>query len=183
MGGLGPPNDDRLSPLLCNVGSGSVFFFWGTPRSKGHPGPKRLPHRPTHRLSSPLPLSYNPFFFGQKRSPGGGQNCFWAIFVNRPIKPLGKIFQTKKNRFKKSFFFSELQEHEVRICVQTNFPIIIPILLNGYHKFAKSIGPNTSGFRHVAKMKMLSDFFFRSGMGPKIGTVENKREIFLNLGM
>ena len=83
-------------------------------------------------------------FFGQKRSPGGGQNCFWAIFVNRPIKPLGKIFQTQKNRFKKSFFFSELQEHEVRICVQPNFPIIILILLNGFHKFAMSMGPNTN---------------------------------------
>ena len=166
MGGLGPPNDDRLSPLLCKVGSGSVFFFWGTPRSKGHPGPKRLPHRPTHRLSSPLPLSYNPFFW-PKTFPGRRSKLFWAIFVNRPIKPLGKIFQTQKNRFKKSFFFSELQEHEVRICVQTNFPIIIPILLNGYHKFAKSMGPNTSGFHHVAKMKMFSDFFFSKWDGAK----------------
>ena len=41
-------------------------------------------------------------------------------------------------------FFSELQELEVRICAQPNFPIIILILLNGFHKFARSMGPNTS---------------------------------------
>ena len=45
---------------------------------------------------------------------------------------------------KKSFFFSELQEVEVRICVQPNFPIIILILLNGFHKFARSRGLNSS---------------------------------------
>ena len=68
---------------------------------------------------------------------------FLAIFVNRPIKPLGKIFRTKK-QIKRLFFISELQELEVWICVQPNAPIIILILLNRFYKFAISMGPNTS---------------------------------------
>ena len=42
------------------------------------------------------------------------------------------------------FFFSELQELEVGICVEPNFPIINMNLLNGLHKFVRSTGPNTS---------------------------------------
>ena len=42
-----------------------------------------------------------------------------------------------QKRFKEKFF-SELQELEVRICVQLNFPIIILILLNQFHKFQGS---------------------------------------------
>ena len=45
---------------------------------------------------------------------------------------------------KKYFIFSELQELEVRICVQPNFPIIFLILLNGFHKFQRSRGLNSS---------------------------------------
>ena len=37
------------------------------------------------------------------------------------------------DRLPKYFFLSKLQELEVRICVQPNFPIIILILLNGFH--------------------------------------------------
>ena len=182
MGGLGPPNDDRLSPLLCKVGSGSVFFFF-------HRDPRVTLVQRGYLIGSLIVcllhcLSAITPFFGQKRSPGGGQNCFWAIFVNRPIKPLGKIFQTQKNRFKKSFFFSELQEHEVRICVQTNFPIIIPILFNGFHEFAKSIGPTEhQWFSTCGQNEDVFGFFFSKWDGAKIGKVENKREIFLNLGM
>ena len=36
----------------------------------------------------------------------------------------------------------ELQEIEVRPCLQLNFPIIILILLNGFHKFQVSLGAN-----------------------------------------
>ena len=71
------------------------------------------------------------------------KKMFLAIFVNRPIKPLGKKFQTKKTDLKKNSL-SELQELEVGICVQPNFPIINMNLLNGLHKFARSMGPNTS---------------------------------------
>ena len=49
-----------------------------------------------------------------------------------------------KNRFKKSFFFLELQELEVRICVQPNFSIITLILLNRFHKFQRSRELNSS---------------------------------------
>ena len=49
-----------------------------------------------------------------------------------------------KNRLFISFFLLELQELEVRICVQPNSPIIILILLNGFHKFVMFMGPNTS---------------------------------------
>ena len=54
--------------------------------------------------------------FGQKSDLGGQKK-----FVNRPIKPLGKIFRTQKNRLPKSFYLSELQELEVRICVFHKF--------------------------------------------------------------
>ena len=39
---------------------------------------------------------------------------FLVIFVKGPIKPLGKIFRTKKTDYKFIFFFSELQELENR---------------------------------------------------------------------
>ena len=49
-----------------------------------------------------------------------------------------------KNRLFIYFFLSELQELEVWICVQPNAPIIVLILLNGFHKFAISMWPKTS---------------------------------------
>ena len=64
-----------------------------------------------------------------------------VIFVKRTNKPLGKLFQKK---IKKYFFFSELKGLEVQICALPNFPIIILILLNRFHKFAISMKPNTS---------------------------------------
>ena len=42
--------------------------------------------------------------------------------------------QSPPKKLKKSFSFSELQVLEVRICVQPEFPIIILILLNEFHK-------------------------------------------------
>ena len=39
------------------------------------------------------------------------------------------------------FFLSELQELEVRLCVQPKSLIIILILLNGFRKFVMSTGP------------------------------------------
>ena len=56
---------------------------------------------------------------------------------------MGKILRTQKTD--NFFFFSELQEVEVRICVQPNFPIINLILLTAFHEFARSRGANTSG--------------------------------------
>ena len=38
----------------------------------------------------------------------------------------------------------ELQKLDVRICVQPNYPIIILMMLNGFYKFAITMGPNTS---------------------------------------
>ena len=86
--------------------------------------------------------AYNPLFWPKKPPPGGRKmgQFFLAISVNRPIKPLGKIFQTQKTG---NLFSSELQEFEVWICVHPNFPIIILILLNGFHKLAISMGLNT----------------------------------------
>ena len=45
--------------------------------------------------------------------------------------------------------FSGLQELEVRICVQPDFPIIILILLTDFHKFSKPRGPNISAPRKL----------------------------------
>ena len=59
-----------------------------------------------------------------------GRLNLWAKYS----KPKNKI---------KIFFFSKLQELEVRICVHPNFPIVILILLNRFHNFAISMGPST----------------------------------------
>ena len=68
------------------------------------------------------------------------QKFVFAIFVKRPIKPLGKIFRTQKNRLPKSFFLLELQEFEVRICVQPNSPITILILLQCLQSSRSQVG-------------------------------------------
>ena len=64
------------------------------------------------------------------------------FFVKRAIKLLGKMFKTQKKITKK---FSELQQLEVGFRVQPNFPIVILILLTGFYRFLKYMGPNTSG--------------------------------------
>ena len=64
------------------------------------------------------------------------KKVFLHNFVKGAIKPLGKILRIKRTD-KKYFLLSELQEVEVRICVQPNFPIMILILLNGFHKFQR----------------------------------------------
>ena len=69
-----------------------------------------------------------------------GSKIVFDNFVKRSFKPLDKILRIPS---KVIYFFSELKEVEVRICVRPNFPIINLILLNGFYKFAKSMGPNT----------------------------------------
>ena len=85
-------------------------------------------------LSQKLPLAYpyNPIFW--PKTPFLG-------YKNTPKQRYAKKTQNK--------FFSELQKLEVRICVQPNFPIIILILLHGFHKFHRSRGLNSSGFQIV----------------------------------
>ena len=65
------------------------------------------------------------------------QGCEIIVSYN-----MGKTQEHKK--MPKSFFLSELQELEVQICVQPNFPIIILILLNRFHNFQGSRGLNSS---------------------------------------
>jgi len=67
------------------------------------------------------------------------KNYFFGFLSKGRLNLLAKYSEPKKQIAKK-FFLSELQELEVRICVQPNFPIIIPILLNGFHKFQRSRG-------------------------------------------
>ena len=94
---------------------------------------------PGEHLSQKLPLAppKNPFL---------AKNVLWG--VKKGVKffladlTSGQNIPNPKNMFKKNFF-SKLQDLEVRICVQPNFPIINLILLNGFYKFAKSMGPNT----------------------------------------
>ena len=64
---------------------------------------------------------------------------YYSATVGRLIKQLGKIFLTKNRDCQNKFHF-ELQEFEVRICVQPNSPIIILILLTAFHKFAMLMG-------------------------------------------
>ena len=55
--------------------------------------------RGTFEPKTPTGSNLEPQNFGQKRDMGGqkiGENFFPAIFVDRPIKPLGKIFRTQK---------------------------------------------------------------------------------------
>ena len=53
-----------------------------------------------------------------------------------------KCSEPKKQITKK---FSELQQLEVGFRVQPNIPIVILILLTGFYRFLKYMGPNTSG--------------------------------------
>ena len=64
--------------------------------------------------------------FGQKYGPVAKKIS--AIFVKRPIKPLGKIFRTQKTDCNFFLFFSELQELEVRNRVQPKCRIFVWIL-------------------------------------------------------
>ena len=68
---------------------------------------------------------------------------FFRFFCQKADLTSGKYMPHPQYRIKKSFLFSELQELEVRICVQPNFPIIILILLNGFKKFQRSRGLNS----------------------------------------
>ena len=75
----------------------------------------------------------------------------WHLQWGEPTKNLGgqKIGPFLSTGQKKQIIFiflyrSELREVEVRMCVQPNSPIIILILLNGFHKFAMSIRANTA---------------------------------------
>ena len=55
-----------------------------------------------------------------------------ASQADRAIKPLSKIRRVQNNDLKKIyFFFSEMQQFEVGIRVQPNFPIVILSLLTG----------------------------------------------------
>ena len=64
---------------------------------------------------------------------------YYSATVGRLIKQLGKIFRTKNRDCHNKFLF-ELQEFEVRICVQPNSPIIILILLTAFHKLSMLMG-------------------------------------------
>ena len=88
---------------------------------------------------------------GQK-SNGGGQNNGQGVFghfCEEADKTSGQNIRNPKNTLQKSFFLSELQEFDVWIRVQPNFPIAILSMLTGFHKFAKSMGSNTRVGRRV----------------------------------
>ena len=65
--------------------------------------------------------------------------CNAMRFSSTGCLNLRAIYSKPKNQIAKIFFLSELKELEVRIYVQPNSPIIILILLNGFHKFAISM--------------------------------------------
>ena len=75
--------------------------------------------------------------------------------VKRPIKFVAKIFRTQK-KITKIFFSSELQEFENRSRVQSNFPILILILLTAFHKFVKSRGLQKRVQYHAKTFRMQS---------------------------
>ena len=62
-----------------------------------------------------------------------------AVLVTTP--QVGFCWLSELKKPDRNFFFlfgaSELQELEVRIRVQPNFPIMILILLKGFHQFLK----------------------------------------------
>ena len=85
--------------------------------------------------------------FGQKCDREGQKpptNIFCPLLSKGQLNLWAKYSEPKKMDLKK-VCFSMLQELDVRICVQPNFPIIILSLLTGFHKFAKSMWPNTNG--------------------------------------
>ena len=63
-------------------------------------------------------------------------NFVWPFLSKGRLNLWAKYSEPKK-KITKIFFFSELQEYEVRSRVQPNFPIIILILLTAFHKFVE----------------------------------------------
>ena len=126
-------NFNFLGGFVFHLGNQLATFREGSiSNGRGTFEPKISPHS-----------NLSPHFFGQKHPPGDRKLVKKIpIFVNWPIKPLGKICQTPP----KSFFFSKLQELEPRNCVQPNFPILILILLNRFHKSPRTKGLNSSVF-------------------------------------
>ena len=75
------------------------------------------------------------------------------------------------------WFFSELKKQIAKIffLVQPNFPIMIQILLKGFHQFLKSRGPNTSLIRlhqAVAVGDVRRELTFCRKTGLKVGCVK-----------
>jgi len=64
---------------------------------------------------------------------------FWGPFLSKGRLNLWAKYSEPKKQIAKKEFLLELQEFEVRTCVQPNSPIIIRILLS-FHKFAMSMG-------------------------------------------
>ena len=116
-----PPTDTQEGPKCASVFLSALFFLWAHQHETFRDQSAMLGEH-LSKNSTYVAHPYDPLF-SQKRLPGG-QISFFAIFVKRPNKPLGKRFQTQKTDWKISFFFPELQELEVRICVQPNFPIM-----------------------------------------------------------
>ena len=97
--------------------------------------------------------------FGQKRAWGVQKwvKKILAIFVKRPIKPLGQIFQTQKTDLKNSSPSYKSLKFEF---VQPNSPIIILILLNGFHKIR-----DINGAKHECAAKSDLVTSLREGCG------------------
>ena len=98
-----------------------------------------------------------------------------AVLVTTPQVGFCVLSELKKNRSQKYFFFfgaSELQELDVRIRLQPNFPIMIQILLKDFHQFLKSRGANTSVIRlhqAVAVGDVRRELTFCRKTGLKVG--------------
>ena len=89
-----------------------------------------------------------------------------------------RVVRTKKKQIAKIFLLfgaSELQELDVRIRVQPNFPIMIQILLKDFHQFLKSRGANTSVIclhQAVAVGDVRRELTFCRKTGLKVGCVK-----------
>ena len=107
-------------------------------------------------------LLFSPVFplsFGQKRHFWGTKICPKKIWV---FLSKGRLnLRANQKTDCQNHVPSELQELEVRICVQLNFPIVTLILLNGFHKFQWSRGLN-SGDQCGEDVPQRHGFFFRT---------------------
>ena len=137
----------RIWPILAKMClvffCGGIFLLWRNQLAKF----RDQSAMPEEHLSQKLMghHAYNPKILlkmwqgGPKKQP-----IFFSPFRQKVDFTSWQNIPSPKNWLPKSFFLLELQEFEVRICVQPNFPIIILILLNGFHRFPRSRGLNSS---------------------------------------
>ena len=116
---------------------GNFSLWWETLENFRDQSPLLVEHlSPKLTLAHPIFWPKNVVFRVQKYP----RKLFFSGFCQKADWTSGQNIPNPKYRLPKSFFLLELQEFEIRTCVQPSAPIIILILLPAFQKFAMSMG-------------------------------------------